>query len=146
MNFEILRLTKHNDYRGDLVEFLKKDELNGANKNFGQIYFVTFSNKDVIRGNHYHKETEEWFGVIFGSVFVVLEDVKTKERKSFTLHYSESEFVRLRIGKGIAHAFKSLSDSAILLDYSNKEYDPNCTDRYHYSLIEESSLTQSEVV
>lgn len=135
MNFEILHLTKHADQRGYLVEFLKKKELNDINKGFGQIYFVTFNKKDIIRGNHYHTETEEWFGVVFGSVLVILEDVETKERKSFTLHYSENEFVRLRIGKGIAHAFKSLSDSAILLDYANKEYDPNYTDRHPYILM-----------
>jgi len=73
--------------------------------------------------------------VIFGSVQVMLEDIHTKERKTFTLHYSENEFVRLRIGKEIAHAFKSLTESAILLDYANKPYDPNYTDRHHYPLI-----------
>lgn len=136
MNFEILHLTKHDDQRGYLVEFLKRDELSGANKNFGQIYFVTFSGKNIIRGNHYHAQTEEWFGVVFGSVLVVLEDINTKERKTFTLRYSETEFVRLRIGKGIAHAFKSLTDTAILLDYANKQYDSNYTDRHKYMLIE----------
>jgi dTDP-4-dehydrorhamnose 3,5-epimerase len=136
MNFEILHLTKHDDERGYLVEFLKKNELEKRNKAFGQIYFVTFNKKNTIRGNHYHKKTEEWFGVIFGSVLVILEDVNTKERKTFTLHYSENEFVRLKIGTGIAHAFKALTKSAILLDYSNKQYDPGCTDRHKYMLIE----------
>ena len=136
MDYEIELLIKHKDKRGYLVEFLKNSELNGLNKNFGQTYFVTFNKKGVIRGNHYHKKTEEWFGVAFGSLLVVLEDIKTRERKSFILHYSHNEFVRLRIGKGIAHAFKSLSKSAILLDYANKQYNPVHTDRYKYALIE----------
>lgn len=136
MDFEILHLTKHDDHRGYLVEFLKRNELKGRNKTFGQIYFVTFNNKNIVRGNHYHKKTEEWFGVIFGSVLVVMEDVNTKERKTLTLHYSEDEFIRLKIGAGIAHAFKALTKTAILLDYANKQYDPDYTDRHKYMLIE----------
>ncbi len=135
MDFEIMHLTKHNDPRGYLVEFLKNSELSAPNKNFGQIYFVTFNKKNVIRGNHYHKETEEWFGVLSGSVLVVLEDVNTKERKTFELHYDETEFVRLKIGIEIAHAFKSLSNAVILLDYANRQYDPNYTDRHFYMLM-----------
>jgi dTDP-4-dehydrorhamnose 3,5-epimerase-like enzyme len=135
MDFEIAYLIKHNDHRGYLVEFLKGDELNDVNKTFGQIYYVTFNNENVVRGNHYHKQTEEWFGVIFGSLLVVLEDVNTQERKTFELHSSENEFVRLRIGKGIAHAFKCLSKSAILLDYANRQYDPTNSDRFHYTLL-----------
>jgi len=136
MDYEIELLIKHKDKRGYLVEFLKNSELNGLNKNFGQIYFVTFSNKGVIRGNHYHENLEESFGVIQGSLEVIIEDVVTKERKSFTLHSSTTEFVRLTIGKGMAHAFKSLTDSAILLDYVNKQYDPGCTDRNPYILMQ----------
>ncbi len=135
MNFKIQHLPKYNDYRGYLVEFLKESELDGQNKNFGQIYFVTFTDKDIVRGNHYHKETEEWFGVVFGSLLVTLEDIHTKERKTFTLHYSESEFVRLWIGKEIAHAFKSLTKPAILLDYANIPYHPDHTDRNYYHLM-----------
>jgi UDP-2-acetamido-2,6-beta-L-arabino-hexul-4-ose reductase len=136
MDFEITHVIKHADERGYLVEFLKESELSEANKKFGQIYFVTFSKDGVVRGNHYHNQTEECFGVVFGSVYVVLEDIKAKERKEFTLHYSENEFIRLKIGKGIAHAFKSIAGPAILLDYANRPYDPKYTDRHAYKLIE----------
>ena len=135
MDYDISYLTKHNDKRGYLVEFLKSGELLGDNRKFGQIYYVTFSEKDVVRGNHYHKLTEEWFGVIFGSLQVVLEDVNTKERQTFELHSHESEFIRLRIGKEIAHAFKCLSGAAILVDYANRQYDPASTDRFPYTLM-----------
>lgn len=137
MDFEVSTLLKHNDHRGYLVEFLKAADLQDHNKQFGQIYYVTFNQKDIIRGNHYHKLTEEWFGVLFGSLQVVLQDVNTNERKIFELHSSEDEFIRLRIGKEIAHAFKCLGESAILLDYANKEYDYGDTDRFPYILLEE---------
>lgn len=135
MDFQVSYLLKHNDHRGYLVEFLKHAELKDQNKRFGQIYYVTFNDENLVRGNHYHKHTEEWFGVIFGSLQVVLEDVNTKEKKVFELHASENEFVRLRIGKEIAHAFKCLSSTAILLDYANRQYDPDNNDRLPYELL-----------
>lgn len=136
MDYEVSYLIKHSDQRGYLVEFLKYVELPDRNKNFGQIYYVTFNEENVVRGNHYHKQTEEWFGVVTGSVRVVLENVNTKERMTFELHASETQFIRLRIGCEIAHAFQCLSKSAVLLDYSNRQYDPALTDRLPYTLLE----------
>lgn len=136
MNYKLVYSKKHTDERGYLVEFLKRNELSGKNKIFGQIYFVTFNHPNVIRGNHYHKKTEEWFGIVNGSVKVALVDVKTNKRKFFTLHASKNKFIRLKIGAYIAHAFKSLTPSAILLDYANKQYDQKNTDRHQYTVIE----------
>ncbi len=137
MNYEVSTLKKHTDERGYLVEFLKTSELQGSNTHFGQIYYVTFNKEDTVRGNHYHTRTEEWFGVIFGSLQVVLQDVKTGEQKTFELHAARDEFIRLRIGKEIAHAFKCLSDHAILLDYANRQYNPDDNDRLPFMLLEE---------
>ena len=81
MNYKITQFEKINDDRGSLIVFLKESELDDAKKRFGQIYFVTFKKKGVVRGNHYHKKWHEWFGVVSGRVEVVLEDVRTKKRK-----------------------------------------------------------------
>ena len=136
IDYNLVTLPKHKDHRGSLVEFLKRAELESKNKKFGQIYFVTFDSINTTRGNHYHKKTVEWFGVAHGSVHVVLENINTKERKSFELHASANEFIRLRVGTQVAHAFKSITHTAVLLDYANKEYDPQNTDRYSYVLLE----------
>ncbi|MBW2059019.1 MAG: WxcM-like domain-containing protein [Deltaproteobacteria bacterium] len=136
MDYSVSELVKHSDDRGYLVEFLGTDELVQENREFGQIYYVTFRNRHTIRGNHFHNKTEEWLGVLFGTVMVVLEDVETKERMVMELKSSENEFARLRIGKRIAHAFKCLSDTAILLGYANRQYDPGNTDRFLYLLLE----------
>ncbi len=135
MDYKIIFCEKHIDERGFLVEFLKQTELLEKNKTFGQIYFVTFEKPNVVRGNHYHKKTQEWFGVAYGKLEVVLEDVNTKERLTLILDSEDKKFVRLYIGPYVAHAFRNLSERAVLLDYTNKIYDPVNTDRYPYIVI-----------
>ena len=135
IDYDVVTLPKHHDPRGYLVEFLKHPELPPKYRPFGQIYFVTFAKKGTVRGNHYHTKTEEWFGVAQGSLRVVLENVRTLKRKTLTLKASERHFVRLHIGLYTAHAFQSLTPTAVLLDYANKEYDRYNTDRHPYGLI-----------
>jgi len=137
MDYKITFCQKHTDERGYLVEFLKSQELIADHKLFGQIYFVTFERPNVVRGNHYHKKTYEWFGVAYGKLEVILEDVNTKERLRLILDSEDKKFVRLYIGPYVAHAFRNLTPTAVLLDYTNKEYDPNDTDRHPYVLIPE---------
>ncbi|MEW6040538.1 MAG: WxcM-like domain-containing protein [Elusimicrobiota bacterium] len=135
MDYKITFCDKHSDLRGYLVEFLKQTELMEEHKQFGQIYFVTFEKPETVRGNHYHLSTYEWFGVASGILEVVLEDVNTKERLTFKLDSNDKKFVRLHIGLNVAHAFKNLSDTAVLIDYANRPYDPQNTDRHFYELI-----------
>lgn len=135
MDYKITQCLKHTDDRGYLVEFLKKSELNEKDKLFGQIYFVTFEKPNQVRGNHYHTRFSEWFGVAHGTLQVILEDVKTKERVELTLSSDDKTFTRLTIGPYIAHAFKNLSPTAVLLDYCNQQYDTKQPDRNPYILI-----------
>jgi dTDP-4-dehydrorhamnose 3,5-epimerase-like enzyme len=136
MNYKVTQCIKHTDQRGYLVEFLKDNELADADKAFGQIYFVTFEKPHQVRGNHYHTRISEWFGVAYGSLQVVLEDVKTKERVEFELTSDDKTFTRLTIGPYIAHAFRNLTPTAVLLDYSNTPYDEKDHDRNRYMLLE----------
>lgn len=139
MNFEFVQCVKHSDHRGFLVEFLKSPELPEPLKNFGQVYVVTFDRPRQIRGNHYHTRFEEWFGVVAGVLKVVLEDVQTKERRSFVMSAEDNTFPRLHIGTHIAHAFINLTDKAVLLDYTNSVYDPENHDRNPYILVQPGS-------
>jgi len=122
MDYKIQHLEKHNDYRGQLIVFLKKSCLHQKYKKFGQIYFVTFDKKGVVRGNHYHKKWREWFGVITGKLQVMLKDFKTGEVKKFILDGNSNKYIRLEIGPNIIHAFKSLSEKASLLNYASKPW------------------------
>ncbi len=122
MDYKIEHFEKFNDQRGELVVFLRNRNLKKKYKEFGQIYFVTFNKKGIIRANHYHRKMREWFGVINGKVKVVLVDIKTNESKKIILDGDSKKYVRLEIGPNVAHGFKSVSDEVSLLNYTNKEW------------------------
>jgi len=122
MDYKIKKIKKFSDKRGDLIVFLKQSDLDKKDQQFGQIYFVTFKNKNVIRGNHYHLKWREWFGVVSGKVKAKLKDIKTGEEKTLYLDSNENEYVLLEIGPYIAHAFQSVTNEAQLLNYANAEW------------------------
>jgi len=122
MNFKLKKFRKFSDKRGDLIVFLQESELGKAKKQFGQIYFVTFNKKGIVRGNHYHKKWYEWFGIVAGKVEVILKDMKTGEIERMILDADHDMYVRLEIGPNTAHSFKSLTDYAALLNYADSEW------------------------
>jgi UDP-2-acetamido-2,6-beta-L-arabino-hexul-4-ose reductase len=134
MDCKIRKIEKHSDSRGKLVVFLKSKELKKNNKEFGQVYFITFSRKGIVRGNHYHKNWREWFAVVDGKVQAELEDVRNKKHISVVLDAEGKDYIRLEIGSYVAHSFKSLSDSASLLNYAEKEW--IAEDVFSYKLME----------
>lgn len=135
MDCKIETLKKHPDQRGELVVFLKKSQLDVHRLSFGQIYFITFEGKGVVRGNHYHKKWREWFGIVHGEVHAELEDIVTKERRTCVLSAGHSTYTRLEIGPQIAHAFRCISPSAALLNYADAEW--TAQDRFEYPIIKE---------
>lgn len=130
MDFTLKKFNKFSDQRGDLIVFLQRGDLADAYKTFGQIYFVTFTQKGIIRGNHYHNVWHEWFGVVAGKVRVTLEDVKTKKRKVFILDAKKDQYTRLEIAPGIAHKIESMSKYAALLNYADGEWSEDDSIRY----------------
>lgn len=122
MDYKVEHFEKFNDERGELVVFLRNRNLEKKYKEFGQIYFVAFNKKGVIRANHYHRKMREWFGVVRGKVKVVLVNIKTNESKKIILDGDSKKYVRLEIGPNVAHGFKSMSDEVSLLNYTNKEW------------------------
>ena len=130
MDYQISKVKKFRDHRGDLIVFLAAKDLSARRRVFGQIYFITFDGKGVVRGNHYHKEWREWFGIVTGAVRVTLEDMRTGEKKSLVLSADHRYFNRLEIGPYVAHAFKSLTPVAALLNYGDEQWSAN--DRYEH--------------
>lgn len=133
LDFKITKYKSYSDDRGKLIVFLKESELHSEKKKFGQIYFVTFNRKGIVRGNHYHKKWHEWFGVIEGKVKVVVEDVRTKKRLQITLSADKDKYVRIEAGPYVAHAIVSLTRTASLLSYADGEW--NDKDTHHYKLL-----------
>lgn len=133
MDYKIAKFRRFKDSRGDLIVFLKESELRDAKKKFGQVYFVTFKRMGAVRGNHYHKHWHEWFGIIEGKVQVVIEDVRTKERKQIILSAEKDKYTRIETGPYVAHAIKSLTKKASLLSYADSEWDNK--DTHYYKII-----------
>lgn len=130
MDYKIIDSTKYKDKRGSLIIYLKSSELIRSHKKFGQIYYVTFNKKGIIRGNHYHKNLREWLGIVQGRVLVLLEDVITKKRVEILLNSRLNNYQRLEIGPNIAHAIESLSPKSVLLNYCDKEWSPKDSHQY----------------
>jgi len=132
MDYTIDHAVKRRDDRGFLVDFLKGDEVDDGSSSLGQIYFVTFEKSGKTRGNHYHKTKREWFVVLQGKLRLVLEDTKTKEHKEILLSGDNDEYERIYVGKNIAHAFTSISPSAMMINYADKPYHFDDTDTFSY--------------
>lgn len=135
INYHITKASKRRDKRGFLVDFLKQTELNRSDRQLGQIYFVTFDRILSIRGNHYHTNKKEWFVAVKGKLEVVLEDINTKERTEFILDGDIDEYKRIFIGENVAHAFRNVTKTAMMINYCNKPYHNNKPDTYTYKLL-----------
>lgn len=133
MDYKLEKFEKFKDDRGDLIVFLRESQLDDAKKKFGQIYLVTFKKKGVVRGNHYHKKWHEWFGIIAGKVTCVLYDVRTGKKKKMTLDAQADKYIRLEVGPYIAHAFKSLTSYAALVNYADSEW--NSKDSFQITIL-----------
>lgn len=135
VDYTLEKLKKFDDERGFLIEFLKNSELAADKKPFGQIYLATIK-PGLVRGNHFHRTKDEYFTVMNGLVSVVVEDIETKEREEFEIDSSKDTITRLRVGPGVAHAFKNIGASEVVLTaYTDKEYDADSLDQEPYELI-----------
>ena len=123
MDYKLHQFEKFSDKRGDLIVFLKENDLEPNLRKFGQIYFVTFNQKNIIRGNHYHKKWREWFGIIAGKLELKMMDVNTKEEITMILDSKVDKYTRIEIGPNIVHAYRSLTKYAALLNYASSEWD-----------------------
>ena len=133
MDFKITQAERHDDKRGKMIILLKKNDLPNNLQVFGEVFFITFSRKGIIRANHYHKKWREWFIIISGKILVIIENVKTKKRFETILDGNQNRVFRLEIGPYIAHAFRNLSRKAILINYTNIEW--SADDTHYHKLI-----------
>ena len=135
MNIRIEECPAYHDDRGDLIQFVTNKVLAEEGLSFGQVYLLTFNGKGIVRGNHYHNHSSEMFCLISGSVEMAFEEVETKKRIEKTITVNHTEFSRILIGPKIAHSIKSISDFAVMVSFSSKEYDMTEDYKISYSLI-----------
>lgn len=135
MNVKIENCASFTDNRGSLVQFVSQHFLESNYMPFGQVYLLTFSQKGVVRGNHYHNYSSEVFCLISGTVELFFEDVVTKERITKVVSANETEFYRILVDCKIAHSIKSLSDFSVMVSFSSTEYDSYNEDKIPYRII-----------
>lgn len=119
------------DERGWLLKIIQKDDL--IEHNFGEAY-ITTAHPGIIKAQHYHLETNEWFCVIKGRAKLVLEDIQSKERKEIML--GTTPFLIIKVPKKIAHAVKNIgNDLMYLLAIADRSYENKDPDTYPYEVI-----------
>ena len=127
---EIRELNRFEDDRGWLLKILTLKDL-GQNT-FGEIY-ITSAYPGVIKANHYHQHTNEWFCVIKGKGKLVLQDPTSRERKEVVM--GMGSFLTVKIPKGIAHAVKNIGEDIMyLVAIADVPYNPQRPDTFPYDI------------
>lgn len=97
----------------------------------GEVY-LTMGKPNQVKGGHYHPEALEWFTLIGGDATLILEDIKSHERKEIAMSLEKA--ITIFIPNNVAHVVVNNSNKDfILMAYTDKLYDP--TDTIPYKLI-----------
>jgi dTDP-4-dehydrorhamnose 3,5-epimerase-like enzyme len=119
------------DERGWLVETLRADWVGSSE--LGQ-FFVTAAKPGAVKGNHYHHYKREWFCVIHGQAELVLEDVRSRERK--VLHVEGKAPTLVSIPPFVSHGIRNTGRGWMyLLVYSGTVFDPSEPDTYPHVVL-----------
>lgn len=94
----------HQDKRGKLVQLV--------HQGYQQVNIIS-SEKNAIRGNHYHKWNEETFYVIQGKLIL-----KTKKDNDIVENLFETGDM-FQIERNIIHQFEFIEDTTLVSLYSN---------------------------
>jgi dTDP-4-dehydrorhamnose 3,5-epimerase len=130
-SWELLPLKPFTDPRGTLKKVLRQSQL----KNTGiQEVYLLYTNPGGIRGNHYHKNTLEFFLVVLGTATVALQ--APGEKTSKTISLAAEGNLLLKVPPQVAHAFKNEGEGQlIILALSTREYSPLDTDTFPQTLL-----------
>jgi dTDP-4-dehydrorhamnose 3,5-epimerase len=132
-NYEQLKISPYEDYRGQLKKIAKKSMLNEGQE-IQEIY-VLYSNKGTVRGNHYHELTTELFTVVSGEAKMAFVEINKNNTEIITIKASDN--ITIKVHPNIVHAFKNeLEEPLIILAVSLKEYNPQDTDTFPYIILE----------
>lgn len=111
------------DQRGWFVK-----ALDGGEKHLpghvGEVY-LTQAMPGQARGDHYHPECAEWFTVVAGTAELIVQELESGRRHSWTL--SAAEPVTVYVPARLAHVFVNAPDAVepfILVAYAENRYDP----------------------
>jgi len=127
--YKLIDLKVFEDSRGQLKKVFTKSLL--VENDFGvaeESYAITFSASDIVRGEHFHKHTNEIFSVLRGKCrFELVENGNIVE-----FNIDEGEKKVLLVMKNTPHKIISLIGESIVLAISSKEYFENDTDTFNH--------------
>lgn len=127
MHIETIKLDRKKDRRGWFLKILMNRHIAGK-KEFGELYLSVVDAGEV-RGEHFHKETTEWFCALKGRGVLNLLDIKTGEKQQMSL--DEDAPLTILVPHGVAHSIRNLgADPLYLLAYSDVEYDAEKPDTF----------------
>lgn len=117
----IKQLVRHCDDRGFFMEILRDDD--GLLSRFGQAS-MSISYPGVIKAFHYHESQDDiWFFPV-GNAQVVLHDLRENlPTKGVTnvFYMGETNPLLLVIPKGVAHGYRVLGSSPLIITYFTTE-------------------------
>ncbi len=112
----------HKDHRGFLLRLVRKEHV--GDLPFGDSYVVS-GIPGVVRGNHYHKRTTEWFCLLKGKGKLGLK--KADETDYISLDAENPKLIE--IPPGITHAIKNTGDDIMLFfAYASERFNPEDDD------------------
>lgn len=103
------------------------------NKTIEEIY-VLYTNKDCIRGNHYHKQNVEFFTVIKGTATIAVKDLEKDETEVYRV--SAEDNIVIKVPENVAHGFRNDDEEElVILAAASRQYDSGDTDTYAFQLL-----------
>lgn len=90
---DIIQIIPYKDKRGLLKKVYAKSQSQDQ-KEIEEVYLL-YSNKDSIRGNHYHTRTSEYFTVVTGRAKVAVKDLFKRKYEEFYLSHSDDAILRI---------------------------------------------------
>src|SRR3972149_180692 len=130
-------LITHSDERGYFRELIRVTD-DFFSEGFGQ-WSESLMYQDVCKAWHIHALQVDWWRVVFGTIKVVLYDVRSDKPIYDSATYEEIEEFSLdnqtgilRIPPGVAHGCKVLQGPAMLMYITSKVYNPEDEGRIAY--------------
>jgi dTDP-4-dehydrorhamnose 3,5-epimerase len=129
--FEIIRCESFQDKRGSLKKVAMKSHIG---MDIEEVYVLN-SNSGAVRGNHYHKETVEYFTVVGGTSIFSLKDLETGDTE--TIKLTSGDNIIIKVPTNVVHAFKNEEDETmVMLAVSSREYNEADTDTYPMVILQ----------
>ncbi len=128
--YELIYINPFEDARGSLKKIVMKSKIDVG---IEEVYLL-YTNQGAVRGNHFHKETVEYFTVVSGEVTVALQDADTGGIERLTM--SAGDNLVLKVPAYTAHAFKNEAKQPLaMLAVSSREFNAADNDTFPMSVL-----------